>query len=63
LNGPLDTDYFKDVDTWISVAISLEPVPEPGTLVILISGGFFVLACIWRRRSGRKQWGHLCREI
>ena len=28
----------------------LTVVPEPGTLVLLITGGLGLLACVWRRR-------------
>jgi probable HAF family extracellular repeat protein/autotransporter-associated beta strand protein len=53
LNGPLDTDYHSD--SWISVAMSMEPVLEPGTLVVLMSGGLFALACFWHRRFSNKR--------
>ena len=32
------------------LSATLTMVPEPGTLVLLISGGLGLLACVWRRR-------------
>ena len=37
----------------IEGAVGLFVIPEPGTLVMLLSGGLILLACAWRRRRWR----------
>ena len=39
----------------VGVAVVLEPVPEPSTIVLIGSGGLFILGFAWcrRRRAGR----------
>ena len=45
-----DPSWFYEANTGAEVFSIGVQVPEPGTLVLLISGGLGLLACAWRKR-------------
>ena len=50
-SGRLNTDYGGLNGSWISVANSVTPVPEPSTLVLLLAVGFCVFLIAGRKPS------------
>jgi subtilisin family serine protease len=46
---PSTGEYFSRIDLNAAIA-SIDPVPEPGTLVLLVTAGLGLLAYAWRRR-------------
>ncbi|MBD3236565.1 MAG: PEP-CTERM sorting domain-containing protein [Candidatus Eisenbacteria bacterium] len=50
--GQIRTDYWGEgyQVSWISMAVSESPIPEPGTLLLLVCSGVVAGACLRRRR-------------
>ena len=47
----LPAGYVVDYGTGNDSAITISPVPEPGTLVLLVAGALGLMGCAWRRRT------------
>jgi len=52
LSGPSNTSTFMSTTGTANVSVTYDfnPVPEPGTLVLLVMGAMGMLAYAWRRR-------------